>query len=190
MAAMSRSLSSCLEATRMWRSTERRKFGKEALDEVEPAVLRREDKFKAVFGPTGKPSSGLFGDVRGMIVEDQLDRGSDRIGGVEQLEEFDEFAAAVAILDQSVDLAGDEINPSQQTDRAVPLVFMLAGKGRMHAGLRRQIGGGRSDRLNAWLLVGVSRQPGAGHGLQNPRPGRRKAAQSPLLSGAPRPRLR
>src|SRR3954454_10520895 len=122
-----------------------RKFGKEALDEVEPgAVLRREDKFKAVFAPTGKPSSGLFGDVRGMIVEDQLDRGSGRIGGVEQLEEFDEFAAAVAILDQSVDLAGDEINPSQQTDRAVPLVFMLAGKGRVHAGLRRQIGGGRS----------------------------------------------
>src|SRR3954452_13778544 len=36
----------------------------------------------------------------------------------------------------------------------------------------------------------VSRQPGAGHGLQNPRPGRGKAAQSPLLSGAPRPRLR
>ena len=54
-----------------------RKFGKEALDEVEPgAVLRRKDKFKAVFGPTGKPSSGLFGDVGGMIVEDQLDRGS------------------------------------------------------------------------------------------------------------------
>src|SRR4051812_25848550 len=131
-----------------------RKFGKEALDEVEPgAVLRREDKFKAVFAPTGKPSSGLFGDVRGMIVEDQLDRGSGRIGGVEQLEEFDEFAAAVAILDQSVDLAGDEINPSQQTDRAVPLVFMPGGKGRMPPGPRGRMGGGRSARLKAWLLV-------------------------------------
>jgi len=30
-------------------------------------------------------------------------------GGVEQLEEFDTFAAAVAILDQGVNLAGDEI---------------------------------------------------------------------------------
>ena len=88
-----------------------------------------------------------------MIVEDQLDCGLPWIGGVEQLEEFDEFAASVAILDQSVDLAGDEIDPGQQTDRAVPLVFMLAGKGRVHAGLRRQIGGGRGDRLDAWLLV-------------------------------------
>src|SRR5208282_966989 len=35
----------------------------------------------------------------------------------------------------------------------------------------------------------VARQLGAGHGVQNPRPGRREAAQSALLSGAPRPRL-
>ena len=37
-----------------------RKFGKEALDEVEPgAVLGREDKFEAVRGLIGKPGSGL-----------------------------------------------------------------------------------------------------------------------------------
>ena len=36
----------------------------------------------------------------------------------------------------------------------------------------------------------VPRQPGAGHGVQNPRPRRREAAQSALLFGAPRPRLR
>jgi hypothetical protein len=35
-----------------------------------------------------------------MIVEDQLDRGIGRIGGVEQLEEFDEFATAMTIPDQ------------------------------------------------------------------------------------------
>jgi len=39
-----------------------------------------------------------------MIVEDQLDRGIDRIGGVEKREEFDEIAAAVAILDQGMAL--------------------------------------------------------------------------------------
>jgi len=33
-----------------------------------------------------------------MIVEDQLDRGMDRIGGVDQLEELDELATAVATL--------------------------------------------------------------------------------------------
>ena len=71
-------------------------FGKEALDEVEPgAVLGRENEFEAVRGLIGEPGSGLFGDVRGMIVEDQLDRGAGRIGGVEKLEEFDEFATSV-----------------------------------------------------------------------------------------------
>jgi hypothetical protein len=32
----------------------------------------------------------------GMVVENDLDRGVDRIGGIEQFEKFDEFAAAVA----------------------------------------------------------------------------------------------
>jgi hypothetical protein len=48
-----------------------------------------------------------------MIVEDQLDRRVGRIGGVEKREEFDEFAAAMAILDQRMDLAGDEVDASQ-----------------------------------------------------------------------------
>jgi hypothetical protein len=42
--------------------------------------------------------------VRGTIVEDELDRGAGRIGGVEKFEEFEEFSAAMAILDQSMDL--------------------------------------------------------------------------------------
>ena len=78
-------------------------FGKEALDEIEPrAVLGSESKFEAVCGLTGEPGSGLFGDMRRMIVEDQLDRRLGRIGVVEKLEEFDEFAAAMAILDQRI----------------------------------------------------------------------------------------
>ena len=83
-----------------------------------------------------------------MIVEDRLDRGRGRIGGVEQFEEFDELAASVAILDQSMDLAGDEVDASEQADRAVAPVFMLACEGRMHAGRRRQIGGRRRDGLD------------------------------------------
>jgi hypothetical protein len=86
-------------------------FGKEALDEIEPgAVLGCEREFEPVRGLAGEPGSGLFGDMRGMIVEDQLDRRVGRIGGVEKLEEFDEFAAAMAILDQRMDLAGDEVD--------------------------------------------------------------------------------
>jgi hypothetical protein len=47
---------------------------KEALDEVEPgAVLGREGKFEAMLRLRGKPGFGLPRDMRGMIVEDQLD---------------------------------------------------------------------------------------------------------------------
>src|SRR5579863_6551359 len=69
-------------------------FGKEALDQVEPGAVRgRESKLEAVRGLLRNPGSGLLGDMRGMIVEDQLDRRVRRIGGVEKLEEFDEFPA-------------------------------------------------------------------------------------------------
>ena len=78
-------------------------FGEEALDEIEPGtVLGRESEFEAAGRLFGEPSLGLLGDVRRMIVEDQLDRRVGRIGGIDKLEEFDEFAAAVAILDEGV----------------------------------------------------------------------------------------
>ena len=46
-----------------------------------------------------------------MIVEDQLDRGASRIGGIEKLEEFDELSAAMAVSDESMDLSGEQIDP-------------------------------------------------------------------------------
>jgi len=63
-----------------------------------------------------------------MSVENQLDRRMGRIGGVEDFEELDEFAAAVAVPDEGVNLAGEQINAGQQTDRAVALVFMIRAK--------------------------------------------------------------
>jgi hypothetical protein len=94
-------------------------LGKEPLDEIEPgAVLGSESEFEAAGRLIGEPSFGLPRDVRGMIVEDQLDRRIGRISGVEKLEEFDEFATAVAILDEGVDLAGEQINAGQQADCA------------------------------------------------------------------------
>ena len=70
-----------------------------------------------------------------MIVEDQLDGGMARIGGVEKLEEFDEFTAAVAVLDESVDLTSEQIDAGQQADRAVAPVLVVAREGRPSAGL-------------------------------------------------------
>ena len=88
-------------------------LGEEALHEIEPrAVLGSEGEFEAAGGLIGEPGFGFLGDVRGVIVEDQLDRGVGRIGGVEKLEEFDEFAAAVAVLDEGVNRAGDETIPA------------------------------------------------------------------------------
>jgi hypothetical protein len=63
-------------------------------------------------------------------------------GALAPRQEFDEFAAAVAILDQGMDLAGDQIDAGQQADRTVALVFVLAWEGRVHAGL-----GGRSGAV-------------------------------------------
>ena len=113
----------------------------------------REGEFEAADRLLGEPSLGLLGNVRGMIIEDQLDRGMDRIGGVEKLEKFDEFPTAVAILDEGVNLAGQQINPGQQADCAIALVFMIAREGRVPAGLRRQVGGRGCERLDTGLLV-------------------------------------
>ena len=118
----------------MWRRTERANLEKEALDEVEPgAVLGREGEREATGWLDGKPGLGFFGDMRRMVVEDQLDRHVGRVSGIEKLEEFDELAAAVAVFDQSVDLAGEQIDPGQQAERAVALVLMIARECRVGA---------------------------------------------------------
>src|SRR6266545_6072558 len=104
-------------------------LGEEALDQVEPgAVLGREGEFEAVGRSSGKPSCSLPGDVCGMVVEDQLDRCAGRISGIEKLEEFNELPAAMAVPDQGVDLAGEQIDPGQQAERAMAFIFMIAGE--------------------------------------------------------------
>src|ERR1700757_5224913 len=116
------------------------KLGEEALDEVEPgAVLGRERKVEAACRSCVEPGSGFPRDVCGMIVEDQLDRGAGRIGGIEKLEKLDELAAAVAVSDQGMDLPGKQVYPCQQAERAVALVFIIPRKGRVHTGLGRQV---------------------------------------------------
>src|SRR6266849_2625923 len=66
-----------------------------------------------------RSASGFSRDVRGMIVEDQLDCGAGRVSGVEKLEEFDELSAAMAVFNEGMDLAGEQINSSQQTEGAM-----------------------------------------------------------------------
>ena len=108
-------------------------LGKEAFNQVQPgAMLGSEGKFEAARRLLGEPGFRLLGDVRGMIVEDQLDRRVGWVSGVEKLQEFNEFAAAMPVFHQSMDLAGHKVDAGQQADRAEALIFMIAGEGRMH----------------------------------------------------------
>ena len=88
-----------------------------------------------------------------MIVENQMDRRVGRVGRIKKLEELDKLAAAVAILHQGVNLAGQQVNSGQQAHRPMTLVFVVAREGRMNVRLGRQVGGRRRDRLDTRLLV-------------------------------------
>ena len=130
----------------------------EALDQVEPgAVLGREGKVEAAWRPGVEPGSGFPRNVCGMIVEDQLDRGAGRIGGIEKLEEFDELAAAVAIPDERVDLAGEQIDPGQQAERAMAFVLMIPREARMAA----RHTGGKSGAVVAMVARSASSKANA-----------------------------
>src|ERR1700757_3420056 len=136
--AMMRFLSSCFEATRIWRRTERANL------EKNPSMRLSHEPCLGVKGEperssrsSGEPGSGFSRYVRGMVVEDQLDRSVRRIGGIDEPEELDELSTAVAIFDKGMDLAGEQINPSQQAERAMAFVFMVARKGGVNARLGR-----------------------------------------------------
>ena len=132
------------------------KLGEEALDEIEPgAVDGREGEHEAAARSSGEPASGLLRYMSGMIVENQLNRGAGRIGGIKEPEEFDELAAAVAVSDQGMNLPGEQINTSQQAKRTMPFVLMIARQSRVDAGLGRQIGRGRCNGLDSWFFVVV-----------------------------------
>jgi hypothetical protein len=58
-------------------------FGEEPLDEIEPiAVFGGEHERKASFRSRRQPSLGLLRDMRGAIVEDDLDRGHRGVGSI------------------------------------------------------------------------------------------------------------
>jgi len=76
-------------------------------------VLGSEGEIEPRSGLLGEPSARLPGGMRGMIVEDQVDRGAGRVGRIEELEELDELTATVTISDQGVHLAGQQVDASK-----------------------------------------------------------------------------
>src|SRR6516225_6751444 len=134
--AIKRSPSSCLELTRMWRSPERASL------EKRPSMRLSHDPCVGVNVKVKRPMGCAASQLvvsretwAEMVVEDDLDRGVGGVGGVEEPVELDEFAAAVAFLDQGVDVTGEQIDTGHQGHRAAPLILVIVHHGR--AGARK-----------------------------------------------------
>src|SRR5690348_5864431 len=59
----------------------------------------------------------------------------------------------MAILDQSMNLTGEEVDAGEQTEGAVALVLVVTREAWIKAGFGRQIWRGGGDRLDTGLLV-------------------------------------
>src|SRR5437588_4549686 len=116
-------------------------------------MRRREREGKTANGLRCEPARGLARDMGGMVVENDLDGGVGGVGVVEELEKLDEFATAVAFLDQGMDVTGEQIDTGHQGQGAVTLVLVIANHGRADAWQWRAIRRGRTDRLDAGFLV-------------------------------------
>src|ERR1700726_4425557 len=116
-------------------------------------MRRREREGKAPDWLRGEPARGLARDMGGMVVENNLDRGVGGGGGVKKLEKLNECTTAVAFLDQSVDVTGEQIDARHQGEGAVAFVLVITHDGRAGAGKWRAIRRGRTDRLDPGFLV-------------------------------------
>src|SRR5438045_9048042 len=116
-------------------------------------MRRREREGKTANRLRREPTCGLARDMGGMVVENDLDCGFGVVGGVEEVEKVDEFATAVAFLDQGMDVTSEQIDPGHQGQGAVALVLVIAHHGRADAGQWGAIRRGRPDRLDSGFLV-------------------------------------
>src|SRR5580698_8024460 len=104
-------------------------------------MLRRQNILKAV-GTRGQKRLGFFGNMGGMIVQDDSDSAFRGIPRVEVAQQANEFNTAVAILHPRRDVAVLEIQRRQYRARAQPLVLVVvvAADLRMLAGYGWQVG--------------------------------------------------
>src|SRR6516225_6419827 len=111
MNSMMRCFNSCVELTRMWRSTERAALEKKPSTRLsQEPCLGGEHKGEAAVRLSGQPGLGLPRDVRRMIVQNDLERRCGWVGRVENFEELDELATAMAVLDERVHSTGKQID--------------------------------------------------------------------------------
>jgi hypothetical protein len=94
-------------------------------------MFRGKHKRETALWLGGQPLLGFLGGVGRVVVEDHFDGGVRGVSAVEFLEQTDELPRAMAILDTGVNLAGEQIDPGKQAQRAMALVFMIARPARM-----------------------------------------------------------
>src|ERR1019366_6100745 len=122
-------------------------FPEKRLDDIEPGTVRgRQHVFEPVW-PRRQMRACLFGDVRRMIVEDDPNGAGCRIVSIQVFEQRDELATPVTPLNPSNDVAIMEIQCSQNRACSQTLVFMVACRGGMFTGHRRQVWRGIGNGL-------------------------------------------
>ena len=72
-------------------------------------MLGCESESKLPNRPSGKPGRGLLRDMSGVVVEDDFNCGVGRIGGVEELDKLDKFAAAVALFECQLEIRAPSV---------------------------------------------------------------------------------
>jgi hypothetical protein len=106
--------------------------------------------------------------MRGVIIQDQLDRGIRGINCIEPFEEAGEFARPMTLLDTRMYRAGEPVearvlaisarfaifDPGEQAEGAMALVFMVLGEALLDPRVWWQVGCSIADRLDARLFVG------------------------------------
>src|SRR5450759_4962080 len=79
-------------------------LAKEGLHNIEPRSMLRCQHVLETVGAGSQEGSGLFGDMRRMIVQNDSDDATGRVVLVEILEQSDEFPAAMPPLNTSYDM--------------------------------------------------------------------------------------
>src|SRR5260370_16827933 len=93
-------------------------------------MLWRQHVLKAI-GTSSQEGSSLFGNMRGMVIQDDSNDAPGRIVLVEILEQRDEFAAAMPALNAGRDMALGPIPGRQNAPVSKPSVLTITAHARI-----------------------------------------------------------